>query len=92
MNHHVAKACTESGGVTSLARKIGVAASVVSQWLSGHRKVPVARVIEIEKATAGAVRCEDLRPDVDWAYLRGTAATPGPVSPDTGAAEEGDWV
>jgi len=27
----------------------------------------------IERATKGAVRCEELRPDVDWAYLRGTA-------------------
>ncbi|MCD6674879.1 MAG: helix-turn-helix domain-containing protein [Burkholderiaceae bacterium] len=29
--------------------------------------------IAIERESAGAVRCEDLRPDVDWAYLRGTA-------------------
>jgi DNA-binding transcriptional regulator YdaS (Cro superfamily) len=28
----------------------------------------------IERATGGAVRCEDLRPDLadDWAYLRAT--------------------
>jgi len=29
--------------------------------------------INIERETSGAVRCEDLRPDVDWAYLRGTS-------------------
>lgn len=29
--------------------------------------------INIERESGGAVRCEDLRPDVDWAYLRGTA-------------------
>lgn len=28
--------------------------------------------IAIERATNGVVRCEDLRPDVDWAYLRAT--------------------
>ena len=28
--------------------------------------------IAIERESQGAVRCEDLRPDVDWAYLRGT--------------------
>lgn len=33
--------------------------------------------IELEKNSSGAIRCEDLRPDVDWAYLRGT-------SPDSG--------
>ncbi|MDT4679101.1 transcriptional regulator, partial [Escherichia coli] len=27
----------------------------------------------IEKATGGAVTCEELRPDIDWAYLRGAA-------------------
>ena len=28
----------------------------------------------IERATNGAVRCEDLRPDVDWGVLRSTSA------------------
>jgi DNA-binding transcriptional regulator YdaS (Cro superfamily) len=28
--------------------------------------------VNIERESFGAVRCEDLRPDVDWAYLRGT--------------------
>ncbi|WP_277949020.1 YdaS family helix-turn-helix protein [Proteus mirabilis] len=26
----------------------------------------------MEKVTSGVVRCEELRPDVDWSYLRGT--------------------
>lgn len=30
-------------------------------------------VIAIERETAGAVNCEDLRPDVDWQFLRNTA-------------------
>lgn len=30
--------------------------------------------IAIERESSGAVRCEELRQDVDWAYLRGTAA------------------
>jgi len=28
--------------------------------------------INIDRETNGAVTCEELRPDVDWAYLRGT--------------------
>lgn len=28
--------------------------------------------INIERNSEGAVRCESLRPDVDWAYLRGS--------------------
>lgn len=30
--------------------------------------------INIERESGGAVRCEDMRPDVDWAYLRNSAA------------------
>lgn len=54
-----------------LARAIGAPVVSVSQWRTGARRVPVGRCPAIEKATHGAVRCEDLRPDVDWAYLRG---------------------
>lgn len=32
--------------------------------------VPAERCPAIERATNGQVRCEDLRPDVDWAVLR----------------------
>lgn len=35
--------------------------------------------IAIERESAGAVRCEDLRPDVDWAYLRATDCPECPV-------------
>jgi len=29
--------------------------------------------INIERESCGAVTCEELRPDVDWAYLRGSS-------------------
>jgi hypothetical protein len=32
--------------------------------------------IAIDRETGGVVRCEELRPDVDWAYLRGTSVEP----------------
>ena len=79
MNHHVAAACRKVGSITALAHQVGVSIAVVSQWVSGYRSVPATRCIPIEKATSGAVRCEDLRPDVDWAYLRGTAPTQTPT-------------
>lgn len=55
-----------------LARACGVTQGAVHQWASGLIRVPAERCIQIEKATSGAVRCEDLRPDVDWAFVRGT--------------------
>lgn len=68
----IKKACKSVCGQAALARLIGVAPPTVNQWVSGHRQVPAERCPEIEKATHGAVTCEELRPDVDWAYLRGT--------------------
>lgn len=61
---------------SEFAKEIGAHHVLVSQWVSGVRRVPAERCPGIERATDGAVRCEDLRPDVDWAYLR--ASTPPP--------------
>jgi len=61
------------GGLSALARLLGVAPPTVSQWASGVRPIPAERCPAIEKATGGAVTCEELRPDVDWQYLRNTS-------------------
>jgi DNA-binding transcriptional regulator YdaS (Cro superfamily) len=54
----------------AFARQLGVTQGAVGFWI--HNKPPtIERAIQIEKATAGHVTCEELRPDVDWAYLRG---------------------
>lgn len=37
--------------------------------------------IAIERESKGAVRCESLRPDVDWGYLRGTQPNPTDILP-----------
>lgn len=55
-----------------LAAAIGISPVIISQWKTGARQVPAERCIEIERATSCAVRCEELRPDIDWAYLRAT--------------------
>ena len=51
-------------GAVRLADAIGEKPSTVGNW---HRRgVPLDKCALIEAATDGAVRCEDLRPDVDW--------------------------
>ena len=60
------------GSQSKLARAIGCKGQLVNNWLRRGR-VPADACPAIERATKGAVRCEDLRPDVDWGYLRGTA-------------------
>ncbi|OVZ64195.1 transcriptional regulator [Pigmentiphaga sp. NML080357] len=61
----------QRGRAASLGRAIGVTPVLVSQWANGRRPIPAERCPAIEKATSGEVTCEELRPDVDWAYLRG---------------------
>ncbi len=74
-----------------LARQLGVTQGAVHQWAVGLSRPSAERCIQIEKATARAVRCEDLRPDVDWSYLRGTASIVAAVGRDieTAAAGQG---
>lgn len=57
-----------------LALELGAPQSLISQWFNGRRQIPAKRCPAIEKATGGAVTCEEMRPDVDWAYLRGDVA------------------
>ena len=63
------------GKVNEMADILRVPPALISQWKTGARQVPAERCPVIERATAGNVRCEDLRPDVDWAYLRATDCT-----------------
>jgi DNA-binding transcriptional regulator YdaS (Cro superfamily) len=51
------------GSQTALAEELGVTPQAVQQW-EASGKVPVKRVIEIEKATNGKVSRYKLRPDI----------------------------
>lgn len=68
---HLNRAIGITGSQKKLGLAVGVVPQVVNNWLR-RGNVPAEYCPGIEKATAGAVRCEDLRPDVDWAYLRST--------------------
>ncbi|WP_020163770.1 transcriptional regulator [Methyloversatilis discipulorum] len=67
---------SEVESAASLAAKLEVTPSFISQIVTGRKPVPAERCSEIERATGGAVTCEELRPDLadHWAYLRGTQA------------------
>lgn len=54
----------------SFARELGVPPPLLCQWRTGARRVPAGRCPTIERITEGAVTCEEMRPDVDWAYIR----------------------
>ncbi len=63
----VSEAIALLGGVSALARRFGVTPYAVCKW---RKRLPAERCIEIEKALLGAIRCEEMRPDIDWGYLR----------------------
>ena len=58
------------GGQAVLAREIGASPAFVYQWATGRRSVPAEFCPKIERATHGAIRCEELRPDIEWSVLR----------------------
>ncbi len=54
------------------AAKCGTTAGQLKQVAYGYRRPGAALAISIERESSRAVACEDMRPDIDWAYLRGT--------------------
>ena len=68
----IAKACGLLGSQAALAVELGVSYQAVNGWVRNSRRIPPKRCIEIERITGGQVRCEHMRPDIDWSYLRST--------------------
>ena len=58
----------------AFAERCNTSVGYLRKCLSTGQNIGEATVIAIERESGGVVRCEQLRPDVDWAYLRGTAA------------------
>ena len=56
----------------AFATKAGTSIGYLRKALSVGQRLGESICIGIERESLGVVRCEDLRPDVDWAYLRGT--------------------
>ncbi|HHV7520156.1 TPA: transcriptional regulator [Burkholderia orbicola] len=55
----------DAPSAADFARRLGTAPSVVSQWRTGARPVPIKSCVAIERVTAGEVTRRDLRPN-DW--------------------------
>ena len=53
------------GSSIRLAKALGVAPAIISQWKCGVRPVPIEKCSAIEQATNGDVTRQDLRPE-DW--------------------------
>ncbi len=54
------QAIKATGGTAALAQLLKISSQAVSQW----ERTPVERVLDIERATNGAVTRHELRPDI----------------------------
>lgn len=54
------------------ARRCKTSLGYLRKALSAGQKLGESLCINIERESGASVTCEDLRPDVDWGYLRGT--------------------
>lgn len=66
----------------------GTSEGYLRKAISIHQQIGSDLCIKIERESGGAVKCEELRPDVDWAYLRNTPATPDTPTPEAIAEAE----
>lgn len=64
------KAIRILGSLVAVGAVCNVSKGAVSQWKDEGRRIPAEHCPLIERATNGAVRCEELRPDVAWDVLR----------------------
>lgn len=62
LNPALKRAIEEAGGITALARLLGITRQTISYWSHPGRKIPAGRIVEIERLT-GVAR-EELRPDL----------------------------
>ena len=65
----LAEAIAIAGGITKFARALGLNSHMVAhQWVL--TRIPAERCPDIEALTG--IKCEKLRPDVNWSVVRGT--------------------
>lgn len=79
--HPLDKAARLVGGREILAKRRNVSPAAIGNWKL--RGTPLEHCIPIEQDTKRAVLCEDLRPDVDWGYLRGNTPIATTTEPAT---------
>lgn len=56
----------------AFAIKCGTSVGYIRKAISIGQRLGEGLCIAIDRESAGVVTCEALRPDIDWAYLRGS--------------------
>jgi len=69
----VAEAIAGAGGPARVAEELDVSVQAVCFWRDGERRFPAEHAPTLERLNGGRIRCEQMCPGADWAYLRSTA-------------------
>ncbi|MCG2572427.1 helix-turn-helix domain-containing protein [Acinetobacter sp. ME22] len=64
------KAIKIAGSKSALARSLGITPWALSKW--NFNKIPEDRCLSIEELTNEEVKAEQLRPDINWEFVRST--------------------
>ncbi|WP_110974755.1 transcriptional regulator [Acinetobacter sp. WCHAc060042] len=64
------KAIKIAGSKAALARGLGITPWALSKW--NFDKIPEERCLSIEEITQKEVKAEQLRPDINWTFVRST--------------------
>lgn len=59
-------------GKSDFCQRCGTTIGYLRKASSIGQRLGESLCINIERESGGIVRCEQLRPDVDWEYIRGT--------------------
>jgi DNA-binding transcriptional regulator YdaS (Cro superfamily) len=57
----------------SYAERCGTSLGYLRKALSTKERIAESTAIALDRESGGRVPVEDVRPDVDWSYLRGTS-------------------
>lgn len=66
----------EPAQLDALAERSGTSVGNLKQIAHGFRRAGPGLAINLDRESGRAVTCEELRPDVDWAYLRSSVLKP----------------
>lgn len=70
MNLHDYIKPLDKTSLESFAARCGTTVGQLKQVAYGYRRPGAALAISIERESCRSVVCEDMRPDIDWGYLR----------------------
>jgi DNA-binding transcriptional regulator YdaS (Cro superfamily) len=74
MSLHAYIKTLDKTALAALALRCDTTAGQLKQIAYGNRRASGGLAVSIERETQGKVTCEQLRPEIDWAYLRGSQA------------------